>query len=195
MFCSSVSQVSPAELRARSSPTGMLGTPQRTRLDLKSAGSSMCGGDDPEDLTVNNNHKENHRMYGSLDIRMSPPNYGHMGNSTAVITKVSPSGNHHSIPQSPKEGRGAPGEGRGPPGPSTGSAILDTYLQFIAENSALHLSPEQAAAMAAKVTDEQRRRLLNHHAMMNNEHGYSSGEDNEYSEDEGEGPVPIKAGE
>lgn len=177
-------KVSPAELRARSSPTGMLGTPQRTRLDLKSAGSSMCGGDDPEDLTVNNNHKESHRMYGSLDIRpLSPP--PHYGNSAAVITKLSPSGGH--LPQSPKEGRG----------PSTGSAILDTYLQFIAENSALHLSPEQAAAMAAKVTDEQRRRLLSSHhaALMNNEHGYSSAEENDYSEEEGEGPEPIKAGE
>ncbi|KAL1458681.1 hypothetical protein WDU94_008811 [Cyamophila willieti] len=181
-------KVSAAELRARSSPTGMLGTPQRTRLDLKSTGSSM---DDPEDLTVNNNHhKDNHRMYhSSLDIRPLSPPPSHYGNSTAVITKVSPTGGHHSIPQSPKEGRG-------PPGPSTGSAILDTYLQLIAENSALHLSPEQAAAMAAKVSDEQRRRLMsNHHAMMTNEHDqYSSAEENDdYSEEEG--PEPIKAGD
>lgn len=179
-------QVSAAELRARSSPTGMLGTPQRTRLDLKSTGSSM---DDPEDLTVNNNHhKDNHRMYhSSLDIRPLSPPPSHYGNSTAVITKVSPSGGHHSIPHSPKEGRG--------PLAGTGSAILDTYLQLIAENSALHLSPEQAAAMAAKVSDEQRRRLLsNHAALMNNEHGYSSAEENdEYSEEEG--PEPITAGD
>ncbi|KAI5743266.1 protein abrupt isoform X3 [Diaphorina citri] len=182
-------KVSAAELRARSSPTGMLGTPQRSRLDLKSTGSSMCGGDDPEDLTVNNNHKDiGHRMYGSLDIRPLSPPPSHYGNSTAVITKLSPSGNHHSIPQSPKEGRG-------PPGPSTGSAILDTYLQMIAENSALHLSPEQAAAMAARVSDEQRRLLSNHHAaLMNNEHEYSSAEENDdYSEEEG--PQPIKAGD
>ncbi|KAJ9583848.1 hypothetical protein L9F63_021808, partial [Diploptera punctata] len=159
-------KVSAAELRARASPTG----PRRpdVRLEVKSnhigapseAGSSLYGGDDPEDLTIANSR------FGPL----SPPTPT-VHNSAAVITKVGPK--HHggaitssiksidSIAQSLVVGGGRMGDpNRGPPPPppppapggSTGSAILDTYLQFIAENSnslALGLSGEQAAAHAA----------------------------------------------
>lgn len=153
-------KVSAAELRARSSPTG---PPRRseTRLELKSSGSSVCGGDDPEDLTVHNNHGTPvAARYGSVELRpLSPPR-----------------------PPSVKDSRG----------PSTGSAILDTYLQFIAENSAgLQLSAEQAAKVAAKMSEEQRR-LENHHRMLDREDS-SGGEEDEYSEEEEPEPEPIKA--
>ncbi|KAL1124654.1 hypothetical protein AAG570_001278, partial [Ranatra chinensis] len=144
-------KVSPAELRARSSPTG--GPPRRPdiRLELKSS-------DDPEDLTVHNhnNTPSPSPRYGAVDIRPLSPH--------------------------PKE----PGRH----GPSTGSAILDTYLQFIAENSAgLHLSAEQAAKVAAKMSEEQRRLQFMEDRTMGDE---SSGQEDDYSEEERE-PEPIKA--
>lgn len=77
-----------------------------------------------------------------------------------------------------------------PRGPSTGSAILDTYLQFIAENTAnLQLTNEQAAKMAAKITEEQRR-----YAMIDDRgiEESSEPEEDEFSEEEHE-PEPIKA--
>lgn len=65
-------KISAAELRARASPTG----PRRSdvKLDAKSAfsggvsegGSSICGDNDPEDLTTSS-------RYGGMDLGMSPP--------------------------------------------------------------------------------------------------------------------------
>lgn len=172
-------KVSAAELRARASPTG----PRRPemRLEVKSnhvdsirysgapseAGSSIYGGDDPEDLTVTNSR------FGNVELTpLSPP--GITNNSTAVITKVG-SKHHHGSVMAAKTidalTQGLAGAGVAnriaegnraslppPPAPtpgstaSTGSAILDTYLQFIAENSnnlALGMSGEQAAAHVA----------------------------------------------
>lgn len=164
-------QVSAAELRARSSPTG---PPRRseTRLDLKSSGSSVCGGDDPEDLTVHNHTYPGTPLgrFGSVEMRpLSPP--------------------RAPLPLPPN---------KDPRGPSTGSAILDTYLQFIAENSQLQMSAEQAAKMAARMSEEQRRLglegLANHHHMINRAPEDSSGgEEEEYSEDEEPEPPAIKA--
>lgn len=156
-------KVSPAELRARASPTG----PRRgdMRLELprgapSEAGSSVCGGDDPEDLTL------------PLSLRYGSPT----PNNNTVITKVTAGTNNTATSNNKgstataiaaksldtmhgnREPNTAPLH---PPGhlhpghhnaSATGSAILDTYLQFIAENSGLTtmgLSPEQAAAVAA----------------------------------------------
>lgn len=162
-------KVSAAELRARASPTG----PRRpdVRLEVKSnhigapseAGSSLYGGDDPEDLTVANSR------FGPL----SPPPTVH--NSAAVITKVGPK-HHHGIPVTSTGrsidslahslvvgGGSRVGESNrvppppppplpAPTGSCMGSAILDTYLQFIAENSSnslgLGLSGKHAAVAA-----------------------------------------------
>ncbi|XP_017766694.1 PREDICTED: protein abrupt-like isoform X1 [Eufriesea mexicana] len=154
-------KVSPAELRARASPTG----PRRGDMRLEiprggapsEAGSSICGGDDPEDLTL------------PLSLRYGSPT----PNNNTVITKVSGSNSGSSNKNSTataiaaksmdtlhgsREPNTAPLHPPGHLHPShhnasaTGSAILDTYLQFIAENSGLAtmgLSPEQAAAVAA----------------------------------------------
>ncbi|XP_076634216.1 protein abrupt isoform X1 [Colletes latitarsis] len=154
-------KVSPAELRARASPTG----PRRGDMRLEiprggapsEAGSSICGGDDPEDLTL------------PLSLRYGSPT----PNNNTVITKVSGSNSGSGAKNSTataiaaksmdtmhgsREPNMAPLHPPGHLHPShhntsaTGSAILDTYLQFIAENSGLAtmgLSPEQAAAVAA----------------------------------------------
>lgn len=145
-------KVSPAELRARASPTASRRSDMR--LEPPRAGASeadSCGGDDPEDLTV------------PLSLRYSSPM------SNTVITKVS--GNSNSSSNSKNSttivksldsmhGNGelsmAPlPHGSHHAGHNTsaiaGSAILDTYLQFIAENSglsAIGLGPEHAAAVA-----------------------------------------------
>ncbi|XP_033346000.1 protein abrupt-like isoform X2 [Bombus vosnesenskii] len=154
-------KVSPAELRARASPTG----PRRGDMRLEiprggapsEAGSSICGGDDPEDLTL------------PLSLRYGSPT----PNNNTVITKVSGSNSGINSKNSTataiaaksldtmhgsREPNTAPLHPPGHLHPShhntsaTGSAIIDTYLQFIAENSGLTtmgLSAEQAAAVAA----------------------------------------------
>ncbi|XP_022197139.2 protein abrupt [Nilaparvata lugens] len=159
-------KVSAAELRARSSPTG---PPRRsdTRLELKSSGSSVCGGDDPEDLTMHNHAGAATHRYGSLEVSaLSPP----------PLLPPHP-------PSALKDLRGF----------STGSAILQEYLQLIADNSAgFQLSAEQAAKMAAKMSEEQQR-LENHHRLLDANHGgdSSGGEDDEeYSDDEQDPPPP-----
>lgn len=86
-----------------------------------------------------------------------------------------------------------------PRGPLTGSAILDTYLQLIAENSQLQLSAEQAAKMAARMSEEQRRLgmegLTNkHHLMMGRgPEDSSGGEEEDFSDDDETEPPTIKA--
>ncbi|XP_011880839.1 PREDICTED: protein abrupt isoform X3 [Vollenhovia emeryi] len=146
-------KVSPAELRARASPTASRRSDMR--LEPPRAGASeadSCGADDPEDLTV------------PLSLRYSSPI------SNTVITKVSGNSNSSSnsknstaIVAKSLDSMHGNGElnmaplphGSHHPGHNTsaiaGSAILDTYLQFIAENSglsAMGLSPEHAAAVA-----------------------------------------------
>lgn len=142
-------KVSPAELRARASPTG----PRRGDMRLEmprgapsEAGSSICGGDDPEDLTL------------PLSLRYGSPT----PNNNTVITKVNKtatalaaksmdsmhgSREPNTAPHHPSSAHPGPGHHNS----ATGSAILDTYLQFIAENSGITmgLSQEQAAAVAA----------------------------------------------
>lgn len=146
-------KVSPAELRARASPTG----PRRSdvKLDAKSAysgapseaGSSICGDNDPEDLTVSQ------RYGGGLDMAMSPPGMNHHHATSIKVSKMNSAGalaakSIDSIAQNlSKEPYPAPLAPPNPQGSSTGSAILDTYLQFIAENSlGMGMTTEQAAA-------------------------------------------------
>ncbi|KAF7271290.1 BTB/POZ-zinc finger protein abrupt isoform X2 [Rhynchophorus ferrugineus] len=212
-------KISPAELRARASPTG----PRRSdvKLEAKSAysgaasetGSSICGDNDPEDLTVS-------------QARFSANAAGQ-----AVAAKSIDSLHHLS-----KEPYPAP---LAPPvsgANTTGSAILDTYLQFITENSGMMgmMNPEQAAAamQAAKLAqlnamgmdkvtqqhflekmhqqmqsandlmikrnDEIRRSdgdVLNDRADKENDEAESSGgEEDDYSDEDVE-PEGVKAGE
>ncbi|KAL1494715.1 hypothetical protein ABEB36_010267 [Hypothenemus hampei] len=212
-------KISPAELRARASPTG----PRRSdvKLDAKSAysgaaseaGSSICGENDPEDLTMTQSR-----------FNVSGP---------AVAAKSIDSLQHLS-----KEPYPAP---LAPPvsgANTTGSPLLDTYIQFITENSGMMgmMNPEQAAvAMQAakfaqlnamgmdKVTqqhflekmhqqlqnandlmikrnNEEIRRgdaelMMNERGERDNDGGESSaGEDDDYSDEEVE-PETVKASE
>lgn len=145
-------KVSPAELRARASPTG----PRRSdmKLDAKSvysgapseAGSSVCGDNDPEDLTIS------HQRYAGLDLAMSPPlnhnpanlKISKIGSSGQAVAAKSIDSIAHNLSKEPYPAPLAPPVSSGN---STGSAILDTYLQFITENSlGMGMMSEQAAA-------------------------------------------------
>lgn len=146
-------KISPAELRARASPTG----PRRSdvKLDAKSAysgaaseaGSSICGDNDPEDLTIS------HQRYGGLDLALSPPLY--QPNSNFKLNRFNSTGQAVAAKSVDSLAHNLSKEPYPAPLPppvsganSTGSAILDTYLQFITENSLGMgmMSSEQAAA-------------------------------------------------
>ena len=140
--------VSAAELRARASPTG----PRRgdMRLELprggapSEAGSSICGGDDPEDLTLplslrygsptpNNNTVITKIGNGKAAIAAKSIDSYHINREMAPLQPAVPFPTHHNAS-------------------ATGSAILDTYLQLIVESSNMSrqgMSPEQLAAVAA----------------------------------------------
>lgn len=143
-------KITPAELRARASPTG----PRRSdvKLDAKTmyanseAGSSICGDNDPEDLTTSS--QSHHNRYG-FDMAMSPPlihsNHSkHKMYSGQAIAAKSMDSLAHNLSKEPYPAPLAP---PAPGGNTTGSAILDTYLQFITENSSMMgMMSEQAAA-------------------------------------------------
>lgn len=145
-------KVSPAELRARASPTG----PRRNDMRLEiprggapsEAGSSVCGGDDPEDLTLPFSLR-----YGSPtpnnNTVITKVSHGSKAAATAIAAKSLESMMHSSN----REPNTAPLEPPGHPGyhnSGTGSSLIDTYIQFMAQNSGLiGLSPDQAAAVAA----------------------------------------------
>ncbi|XP_031633785.1 protein abrupt isoform X2 [Contarinia nasturtii] len=123
-------KISPAELRARASPTS---STRRSDMKLEMRGpndtdSNIDEMEDAEDLTmasgINNNN-----MSGRYDSMMgfSHPN--------TTITRVGSAGGK-SDNQDGKDIQ------------STGSSILDTYLQFISE-SAFGMSQEQVAAFHA----------------------------------------------
>lgn len=216
-------KVSPAELRARASPTG----PRRgdMRLELprggapSEAGSSICGGDDPEDLTL------------PLSLRYGSPT----PNNNTVITKVSGNGKTAATAIAAKS-MDSYHMNREPnlaslhppvhlPEHYNTSALLETYLQMLAQNSnltRLGLSPEQAAAVAAAkvahlsamdkmggrgledypmigrdegrgpgVMHEDRQDLNDRHAMAMEEGDSSAGEEDDFSENES--PEGVKA--
>ncbi|GAB0096345.1 Protein abrupt [Sergentomyia squamirostris] len=132
-------KVSPAELRARASPTS--GTRRNDiKLELRNPGDDSNLGDmdnDPEDLTVggaaHNNNNSNTNRY--LDAFNHP---------NTTITRV------RSGALTPKSNESIAKDSHGgqlASSAATGSAILDTYLQFITENTfGMGLSQEQAAA-------------------------------------------------
>lgn len=109
-------KVSPAELRARASPTS--GT---RRSDMKLRGpndtdSNIDEMEDAEDLTmasgINNNN-----MSGRFDSMMGFPH------PNTTITRVG------------AEGKSDNHDAKDLPHGATGSSILDTYLQFISESA------------------------------------------------------------
>uniref|UniRef100_A0A1B0C8U6 C2H2-type domain-containing protein n=1 Tax=Lutzomyia longipalpis TaxID=7200 RepID=A0A1B0C8U6_LUTLO len=138
-------KVSPAELRARASPTS--GTRRNDmKLELRTPGDDSNMGDldnDPEDLTVgsaaHNNNNSNTNRYLDGMIGMSAFNHPNTTITRVRQGALTPKSNE-SIS---KDSHG----GQLGSSAATGSAILDTYLQFITENTfGMGISQEQAAA-------------------------------------------------
>lgn len=140
-------------MRARASPTG----PRRSdvKLDAKSAfsgavseaGSSICGDNDPEDLTIA------HQRYGGFEL--SPPlyqsNFKHhnrFNSSGQAVAAKSIDSLVHNLSKEPYPAPLAPPVSGGN---STGSPLLDTYIQMISESSPLSMNMmSEAAVHAAK---------------------------------------------
>lgn len=113
-------KISPAELRARASPTS--GTRRSdNKLELRGPNdtdSNIDEMDDPEDLTMGSG-LNNNNMSGRYDSMMG------FNHPNTTITRV------RQEAGTPKglDGKDLPSSG------ATGSSILDTYLQFITENT------------------------------------------------------------
>ncbi|XP_048484140.1 protein abrupt isoform X4 [Plutella xylostella] len=140
-------KVSPEQLRARASPTG----PRRSdiKLDAKSAASessSVCGDNDNDDLSQS-------RYQDSIPV--SPPHINSLANTT--ITKVPAVRAVTAKTMELPPGLGLKHDDY-PPGFGGGSAILDTYLQYIGENvfgmNAAKLAQMNALHMDRKTYDE-----------------------------------------
>lgn len=165
-------RVSAAELAARASPTG----PRRSdiRLDLKHASnndrgydrhhsgapseSSVCG-EDPEDLSVTNSRFD----------ALSPPNStALLKKQAALLAAAAVSGNRSHMDAIASINREAlAAAAAATPNSSTGSALIDTYLQMIAESTgALGLTPEQQGALLA-ARNEALRKAAAHHPQEN----------------------------
>lgn len=118
-------KISAAELRARASPTGGA---QRggSKLDLRSADhdASDEDDDDPEDLTVGGFGPFGTQGGNGFDSRFneSMMNYG---NPNSAMSRLRESGTPKSMDMK---------DGILPPSSAAGQSLLDTYLQFIADN-------------------------------------------------------------
>ncbi|XP_049287054.1 protein abrupt-like isoform X5 [Anopheles funestus] len=188
-------KISPAELRARASPTGTRRN-DGMKLELRS-GDGGEDFDDPEDLTMSqSSHSESQRRFHESMMGMSPTGFNHLNSTT--ITRVRPGegtpklsldglGRDGGNGNGGGPGNGGPGGngnggngmggtdrhgGGGPGGPMnhmqsntpTGSAILDTYLQFITENAfgMSGMTQEQAAAAALQAAKIAHLKTLGH---------------------------------
>ncbi|XP_050426346.1 protein abrupt-like isoform X2 [Adelges cooleyi] len=129
-------KISPAELRARASPTETVTGHRRgdnVKMDLQSANSSLCGGDDPEDLTINNlhhNHGNNNQLrYGPGDMNVQGKfpsamdlidNYARGGGGSGALSPFLPFAKDH------------PGDKMSP---YNNKAFLDSYLKALVETN------------------------------------------------------------
>lgn len=163
-------KVSPAELRARASPTA----PRRSEVRLElprggapsEAGSSICGGDDPEDLTLPLAFKLNSpsikpNSIPSVITRVSGSSNGSSNGKNSTTTAAIAAKSLDTMHDS-REPNMAPLHSSGPhPSHNTsaiaGSALLNTYLQLIAENSdlsAIGMSPTDHAIRMTRIARE-----------------------------------------
>lgn len=123
-------KISPAELRARASPTG---TSSRPNMKLDMRGEDGDTDNDPEDLTMSGHGPGGNSVgrYSDQLMGLSPTAFSH---PNTTITRVrSGALTPKSLEQMSKDGAG--GTAQMGHGGATGSALLDTYLQFITENS------------------------------------------------------------
>ncbi|KAH1024299.1 protein abrupt isoform X1 [Dendroctonus ponderosae] len=156
LFAKAGIKISPAELLARSSPTG----PRRSdvKLDAKSAytgaasegGSSICGDNDPEDLTVT------HPRYGGFDYHSPASQINNFTSSRynasapAISAKIvdslqNLSAEHYPAPLPPPVSSAN----------MSGTGIIDTYLQLLADQNLYRgmalPDPGSAVSQAAKM--------------------------------------------
>ncbi|XP_041778928.1 protein abrupt isoform X5 [Anopheles merus] len=174
-------KISPAELRARASPTGTRRN-DGMKLELRS-GEGGEDFDDPEDLTMSqSSHSETQRRFHESMMGMSPTGEGTPklgldglgrdgGNGNGGQGNGGPGGNGNGGNGMGGADRHGGGGGGGPGGPMnhmqanpTGSAILDTYLQFITENAfgMSGMTQEQAAAAALQAAKIAHLKTLGH---------------------------------
>ncbi|XP_058453780.1 protein abrupt isoform X2 [Malaya genurostris] len=175
-------KISPAELRARASPTGTRRN-DGMKLELRSGGEGDEF-DDPEDLTMSqqSSHSESQRRFHESMMGMSPSfpfgDVSAFNHPSTTITRVrqgdnsksggldgrdgnggngssnnnNNNGNNSGMALALGDRHGGSGSGSGmnhmQPNTPTGSAILDTYLQFITESAfgMGGMTQEQAAA-------------------------------------------------
>ncbi|XP_019888080.1 protein abrupt isoform X2 [Ooceraea biroi] len=155
LFAKAGIKISAAELRARASPTG----PRRNdvRLELprgsapSEAGSSICGGDDPEDLTLPLSLRYNSSTPNNTVItKVSGSSSSKPSTATAIAAKsldtMHGSREPNIAPLHPTSHH--PSHEGSVMGEHMNSALLETYLQLIAENTALSTIGSQHAAMA-----------------------------------------------
>ncbi|XP_052758566.1 protein abrupt [Galleria mellonella] len=142
-------KVSPEQLRARASPTG----PRRSdiKLDAKSAASessSVCGDNDNDDLSQS-------RYQDSIPV--SPPHINNLANTTITkvpavraVTAKTVENHPHGMSTIMKHDDYPPGYG--------GSAIFDSYMQYLGENifgmNAAKLAQMTSMHMDRKTYDE-----------------------------------------
>ncbi|XP_030384198.1 protein abrupt-like [Scaptodrosophila lebanonensis] len=148
-------KISPAELRARASPTGGSGSSGggQQKIDLSNtSGGGMDDAedsdDDPEDLTTSNgagagvgaSASDLSRYHESL-----LSNFGHANTTISRIRNEAAAAAAAAIGQQKELG----GSVQLPTSTAAGQSLLDTYLQFITENTfGMGMSQEHAAAAA-----------------------------------------------
>lgn len=207
-------QISPAELRARASPTDAVtttscgsgggqrrGAADGNKMDLQSANSSVCGGDDPEDLTVNsssvhgnhllpqhhhqhhlgnNNPQQNHGMrFGPADVHQQlQQNMAAFPTTVDLIDNYARSGGGGALsPFLQYAAKGGAGDGLLQPGDKmyNNNALIDSYLKALVEkNSPLFY--------ASKIASE----MNKHHDIAADDAEYSSASDEEDDDDAAE---------
>lgn len=177
-------QISPAELRARASPTDAVTTgsssQRRSDVNLQSANSSVCDGDDPEDLTINSgqNHGNNNQLrYGPGDVQQLHKyptaidlmdNYARTGGASGGA--LSP-----FFPSFAKD----PGDKMSP---YNNKAFLDSYLKALVEtNSPLYYASKLAGDMIK-------------HEIAADDAEYSSPSDEEDDDSVNNSPLALQAG-
>lgn len=191
-----VPQISPAELRARASPTDAVTTSHRrgdVKLDLQSANSSVCDGEDPEDLTINSaghqpqsqqpNHGNNNQLrYGPGDLHAGGGKYPTALDLIDNYARAGGGGSGGALsPFLPfaKDHQG----GGDKMSPYTNKAFLDSYLKALVEtNPPLFYASKLAGDMIK-------------HEIAADDAEYSSASDEEDDESvDGSPPLPLPAG-
>lgn len=194
-------------MRARASPTDAVTTSHRRgdiKLDLQSANSSVCGGDDPEDLTVNSSsgmHQHSggasnnnlHLRYGPGDLQLLHNNKGTFPTAMDLIDNYARSGGggtlspflpsftkDHNLLQQQQSGD------KHNNSPYNNKAFLDSYLKALVETN-------PPLFYASKIAGD----MIKHDMIAADDAEYSSASDEEDDDEDSvndSSPLPLQAG-